>query len=167
MANLESLASVLGLSVAVTRFLLCFVGSIPCSALARWMPAGAVRNVYAAATGMVLSYISFGPEANLFYCFPLVVGYGSMILARQYCGFITFVAAFGFLLTWYVASTRKCSVLFVDRGIVGETVVLQLKLVALNFILNCNASKQRRHCICSYVFSPVCGALGLLEEQLD
>lgn len=102
MASLEDIASVLGVSVPVTRFLLCFVGSIPCSALARFIPAGRVRNLYAAATGIVLSYYSFGPEANLFFILPIVVGYGSMVLARPHCGPITFFVAFGFLLTWYV-----------------------------------------------------------------
>lgn len=102
MASLEGIASVLGVSVPVTRFLLCFLGSIPCSAVARLMPAGRVRNLYAAATGIVLSYYSFGPEANLFFILPIVVGYGSMLLARRHCAAITFSVAFGFLLIWYV-----------------------------------------------------------------
>ena len=104
MAILEEIAAVLGVSVPVTRFLLCFVGSIPCSALARFVPAGRVRNLYAAATGIVLSYYSFGPEANLFFVLPIVVGYGSMVLARPHCGTITFLITFGFLLTWYAWS---------------------------------------------------------------
>ena len=102
MASLEDVATVLGVSVPVARFLLCFVGSIPCSAIARFTPAGRVRNLYAAATGIVLSYYSFGSEANLFFIPPIVVGYGSMVLARPHCGAITFFVAFGFLLTWYV-----------------------------------------------------------------
>jgi lysophospholipid acyltransferase len=101
MASLEGVALALGVSVPVARFLLCFVGSIPCSALARAMPAGRVRNLYAAATGLVLSYYSFGSEANLFFILPIVVGYGSMLLARPHCGAVTFFVAFGFLLTWY------------------------------------------------------------------
>lgn len=100
MAGLEGVASVLGVSVPVAKFLLCFVGSIPVSAVSRFLPAGSVRNLYAAATGMVLSYYSFGSEANLFFILPIVVGYGSMVLARRHCGFVTFVVAFGFLLTW-------------------------------------------------------------------
>ena len=119
MASLESVASLVGVSVAVMRFLLCFVASIPCSAVARWMPAGAVRSLYAAATGIVLSWYSFGPVANLFYFLPVVVGYGSMLLARQHCGAITFVAAFGFLLTWYAFSTGLGVLLLV--GFTGST----------------------------------------------
>lgn len=100
MASLEAVASVLGVSVPVTKFLLCFVASIPCSFVARFVPAGSLRNFYAAATGAMLSYYSFGPAANLFFILPIVVSYGSMKLARQHCGLITFVIAFGFLLTW-------------------------------------------------------------------
>lgn len=137
MADLESIASVVGVSVGVARFLLCFIASIPCCAAARLMPAGAVRNLYAAATGIVLSYYSFGPVANLFYFLPVVVGYGSMLVARQHCGFITFAAAFGFLLTWDLNGgpmlpwyRSEFDSYDLDRSPPGALMVLILKVIS-------------------------------------
>lgn len=100
MAMLEGFASVLGVSVPVARFLVCFVASIPCSFLSRFVPAGGFRNLFAAFTGSILSYYSFGAGANLYFCFPILVSYGSMILYRRNCGLFTFLAAFTFLITW-------------------------------------------------------------------
>lgn len=130
MASLEGVASALGVSVPVARFLLCFVGSIPCSALARAMPAGRVRNLYAAATGLVLSYYSFGSEANLFFILPIVVGYGSMLLARPHCGAVTFFVAFGFLLTCHVLMMSGDA--WKNGGIdtTGALMVLTLKVIS-------------------------------------
>lgn len=131
--DLEVIASVLGVSVPVTRFLLCFVGSIPVSALARFVPAGSARNLYAAVTGMVLSYYSFGWEANLFFILPIVVGYGSMILARWHCGLITFVVAFAFLLTCHVLMMSGDA--WKNGGIdtTGALMVLTLKVISASF----------------------------------
>ncbi|KAG0615285.1 hypothetical protein M758_5G029100 [Ceratodon purpureus] len=109
------------------------------SAVARWMPAGAVRSLYAAATGIVLSWYSFGPVANLFYFLPVVVGYGSMLLARQHCGAITFVAAFGFLLTWDLNGgpvipwyRSEFDSWDLDRSPPGAFMVLILKVISVS-----------------------------------
>jgi hypothetical protein len=100
MAGLEDVAGVLGVSVPVVRFLFCFLASIPCSWLARFTPAGALRNLYAAGSGALLSYYAFGAAANFLFFFPILVSYGSMLVYRRRCGVITFFIAFAFLIAW-------------------------------------------------------------------
>ncbi|KAL1569027.1 lysophospholipid acyltransferase 1-like [Salvia divinorum] len=73
--ELDSMASSIGVSVPVLRFLLCF-----------------------AATGAFLSSLSFGFSANLHYIVPMLLGYASMLLCRNYCGVLTFFLAFAYLI---------------------------------------------------------------------
>lgn len=100
--EMESMASAIGVSIPVFRFLLCFVGTIPVSFLHRFVPCGSGRHFYAAVSGAVLSYLSFGFSSNLHFLVPMLLGYGSMVLCRAYCGIITFFLAFGYLIGWYI-----------------------------------------------------------------
>lgn len=98
------MASAIGVSVPVLRFLLCFVATIPVSFLHRFVPGGPTgRHFYAASTGAILSYLSFGFSSNLHFIVPMLLGYASMVLCRKYCGIITFFLAFGYLIGWYVS----------------------------------------------------------------
>ncbi|KAL0324346.1 UNVERIFIED_CONTAM: Lysophospholipid acyltransferase 1 [Sesamum calycinum] len=100
--EMESMASAIGVSVPVLRFLLCFIATIPVSFFHRFVPGGATaRHLYAAATGAILSYLSFGFSSNLHFLVPMLLGYASMVLYRKYCGIITFFLAFGYLIGWY------------------------------------------------------------------
>ncbi|KAK6137534.1 hypothetical protein DH2020_028719 [Rehmannia glutinosa] len=100
---MESMASAIGVSVAVLRFLLCFVVTIPVSFFHRFVPGGpTARHLYAAATGAILSYMSFGFSSNLHFLVPMLLGYASMALCRKYCGIITFFMAFGYLIGCHV-----------------------------------------------------------------
>lgn len=101
--EMESVASAIGISVPVFRFLLCFAATIPVSFFHRLVPGGPVaRHLYAAMTGAVLSYLSFGLSSNLHFLVPMFLGYASMVLCRKYCGTITFFSAFGYLIGWYL-----------------------------------------------------------------
>lgn len=103
--ELEPMASAIGVSVPVLRFLLCFMATIPVSFLHRFVPGGSTgRHLYAAVTGAVLSYLSFGFSSNLHFLVPMLLGYASMVIYRPYCGIITFFLAFGYLIGWYILS---------------------------------------------------------------
>ncbi|KAL1559800.1 Lysophosphatidylcholine acyltransferase 2 [Salvia divinorum] len=101
--EMDAMASAIGVSVPVLRFLLCFVVTIPISFLHRFVPGGpTVLHFYAAATGAILSYLSFGFSSNLHFVVPMLLGYVSMALCRNYCGIITFFLAFGYLIGCHV-----------------------------------------------------------------
>ncbi len=98
--TMEAVAELLGIGVPMLRFLVCFLASIPCSWLWRYVPSAAARHLYAAATGALLSYFSFGAASNVYFGILMLVSYASMLFSRRHCGIITFVIAFAFLITW-------------------------------------------------------------------
>lgn len=101
--DLGPMASMIGVSIPVFRFLLCFVATIPVSFIWRLIPGGPFgKNTYAALTGVILSYLSFGFSSNLHFLVLMAVGYVSMVLYRQRCGLVTFFLAMGYLIGWYV-----------------------------------------------------------------
>lgn len=100
MMTMDEFAQVLGISVGVLRYLLCFLASIPCSWLWRYMPNATTRHLYAAVTGALLSYFSFGAVSNVYFGMLMLVSYVSMLVSRRHCGSITFVLAFALLVTW-------------------------------------------------------------------
>jgi lysophospholipid acyltransferase len=100
MMMLEAVAEMLGVGVPVLRFLVCFLASIPCSWLWRYVPSPTARHFYAAVTGALLSYFSFGAASNVYFAALMLVSYTSMLVSRRYCGIITFVISFAFLITW-------------------------------------------------------------------
>ncbi|KAI0499465.1 hypothetical protein KFK09_020368 [Dendrobium nobile] len=97
--EMESMATAIGVSVPVLRFLLCFVATIPVSFAWRFMPGPAAKHLYAAASGAFLSYLSFGATSNLLFIFPMTFGYTSMLLLRRYAGIFTFFAGFAYLIS--------------------------------------------------------------------
>lgn len=100
--DMESTASSIGVSVPVLRFLICFVATIPVGYLHRFVPGGPTgKHVYAALTGAMLSYLSFGFSSNLHFLVAMLVGYGSMVVYRKRCGLVTFLLAMGYLIGWY------------------------------------------------------------------
>ena len=106
---MADVASVIGVSPAVFQFLVAFIGSIPCSLLWRFIPSPSLRHCYAALSGCYLSYLAFSPLSVIHFIPPMLLGYGSMAYARQYCGLFTFVAAFSFLIAWYVSLSLPLS----------------------------------------------------------
>ncbi|KAG5588875.1 hypothetical protein H5410_039389 [Solanum commersonii] len=100
--EMESMATAIGVSVPVLRFLLCFVATIPVSFFHRFVPSSTGRHLYAAVMGGVLSYLSFGFSSNLHFFVPMLLGYASMVIYRPYCGIITFFIAFGYLIGCHV-----------------------------------------------------------------
>lgn len=99
---MDSMAAAIGLSVPVLRFLLCFVATIPISLFWRFVPGRLAKHLYAAGTGALLSYLSFGFSSNLHFLVPMFLGYASMVLFRRRCGILTFFIGFGYLIGWYV-----------------------------------------------------------------
>ncbi|KAK6137543.1 hypothetical protein DH2020_028709 [Rehmannia glutinosa] len=128
---MESMASAIGVSVAVLRFLLCFVVTIPVSFFHRFVPGGpTARHLYAAATGAILSYMSFGFSSNLHFLVPMLLGYASMVLCRKYCGIITFFMAFGYLIGCHVYYMSGDA--WKEGGIdaTGALMVITLKIIS-------------------------------------
>jgi lysophospholipid acyltransferase len=99
--EMEAMASAIGVSVPVLRFLLCFVATIPVSFTHRFVPSLFGKHLYAALSGAFLSYLSFGFSSNLHFLVPMLLGYLSMVLFRPYCGILTFLLGFGYLIGWY------------------------------------------------------------------
>ncbi|KAL1547586.1 Lysophosphatidylcholine acyltransferase 1 [Salvia divinorum] len=129
--EMDSLASAIGVSVPVLRFLLCFVVTIPVSFLHRFVPGGPTgRHFYAAATGAALSYLSFGFSSNLHFVVPMLLGYASMALCRKYCGIITFFLAFGYLIGCHVYYMSGDA--WKEGGIdaTGALMVITLKIIS-------------------------------------
>ncbi|XP_019156020.1 PREDICTED: lysophospholipid acyltransferase 1-like [Ipomoea nil] len=129
--ELEPMASAIGVSVPVLRFLLCFVATIPVSCLHRFVPGGSSgRHLYAALTGALLSYLSFGFSSNLHFLVPMLLGYASMLLYRPYCGIITFFLAFGYLIGCHVYYMSGDA--WKEGGIdsTGALMVITLKIIS-------------------------------------
>ncbi|KAL0312656.1 UNVERIFIED_CONTAM: Lysophospholipid acyltransferase 1 [Sesamum radiatum] len=134
--EMESMASAIGVSVPVLRFLLCFIATIPVSFFHRFVPGGpTARHLYAAATGAILSYLSFGFSSNLHFLVPMLLGYASMVLYRKYCGIITFFLAFGYLIGCHVYYMSGDA--WKEGGIdaTGALMVITLKIIscAINY----------------------------------
>lgn len=127
---MEGIAAFLGVSMPVFRFLLSFLGTIPCSWLCRFVPGTSLRHLFAALSGLLLSHYAFGWQANLHFLVPMLIGYGSMILFRRCCGFITFAAAFAFLISCHVYYMSGDA--WKEGGIdcTGALMVLTLKVIA-------------------------------------
>ncbi|KAG6428692.1 hypothetical protein SASPL_112946 [Salvia splendens] len=129
--EMDSMASAIGVSVPVLRFLLCFVATIPVSFLHRFFPGGPTgRHFYAATTGAVLSYLSFGFSSNLHFVVPMLLGYVSMALSRKHCGIITFFLAFGYLIGCHVYYMSGDA--WKEGGIdaTGALMVITLKIIS-------------------------------------
>nr|AHE80989.1 acyl-CoA:lysophosphatidylcholine acyltransferase [Carthamus tinctorius] len=134
--EMESMASAIGVSVPVLRFLLCFVATIPVSFFHRLVPGGpAARHLYAAFTGALLSYISFGFSSNLHFFVPMLISYASMVLYRKRCGIISFLSAMGYLIGCHVYYMSGDA--WKEGGIdaTGSLMVITLKVIscAINY----------------------------------
>ncbi|KAL7111619.1 hypothetical protein ACP275_05G100700 [Erythranthe tilingii] len=129
--EMDSMASAIGVSVPVLRFLLCFAATIPVSFIHRLVPGGpATRHLYAAATGAYLSYLSFGFSSNLHFVVPMLLGYASMVLCRKYCGIVTFFLGFGYLIGCHVYYMSGDA--WKEGGIdaTGALMVITLKIIS-------------------------------------
>nr|AHE80985.1 acyl-CoA:lysophosphatidylcholine acyltransferase [Bernardia pulchella] len=133
--HMESMASSIGVSIPVLRFLLCFVATIPVSFVHRVIPGRLGKHVYAALSGAVLSYLSFGFSSNLHFLVPMLLGYGSMVLFRSHCGIMTFALGFGYLIGCHVHYMSGDA--WKEGGIdaTGALMVLTLKVIscAMNY----------------------------------
>lgn len=133
--GMESIADALGVSVAVARFLLCFIATIPVSWTWRWVPGGPMgRHVYSAATGALLSYLSFGTSSNFHFVVPMTAGYASMKLCRRHCGKITYIAAFAYLIGCHVYYMSGDA--WKQGGIDGTGALMVLTLKVISCAIN-------------------------------
>lgn len=132
---MEAMASAIGVSIPVLRFLLCFVATIPVSFMHRLTPGRLGKHLYAAGSGVILSYLSFGFSSNLHFLVPMLLGYASMVLFRAYCGTLTFVLGFGYLIGCHVYYMSGDA--WKEGGIdaTGALMVLTLKVIscAINY----------------------------------
>lgn len=133
---MDSMASAIGVSVPVLRFLLCFAVTIPVGFVRRFVPGGpSLKHIYAASSGAILSYLSFGFSSNLHFLVPMLISYVSMLLFRSRCGLITFVSALGYLIGCHVYYMSGDA--WKEGGIdaTGALMVLTLKVIscAMNY----------------------------------
>nr|AHE80984.1 acyl-CoA:lysophosphatidylcholine acyltransferase [Bernardia pulchella] len=133
--EMDSMASAIGVSVPVLRFLLCFVATIPVSCMHRVVPGRLGKHAYAALSGVLLSYLSFGFSSNLHFLVPMLLGYASMVLFRSHCGILAFILGFGYLIgchAYYMSGDA-----WKEGGIdaTGALMVLTLKVIscAINY----------------------------------
>lgn len=142
--DINSIASLIGVSVPVCRFLLCFVATIPVSFLWRVVPGRHGKHVYAAASGVVLSYLSFGFTSNLHFLVPMLLGYLSMIFFRAKCGIITFFLGFGYLIGCHVYYMSGDA--WKEGGIdaTGALMVLTLKVISCAINYNDGLLKEEK-----------------------
>lgn len=133
--EMESMASAIGVSIPVLRFLLCFFATIPVSLFWRLVPGVLPKHIYAAVSGAILSYLSFGFSSNLHFLVPMTLGYASMVLVRRHCGVITFFTGFGYLIGCHVYYMSGDA--WKEGGIdaTGALMVLVLKVIssAINY----------------------------------
>ncbi|KAL1354948.1 hypothetical protein HN51_006987 [Arachis hypogaea] len=140
--QMDSMAAAIGVSVPVLRFLLCFVATIPLSFLSRFVPYGFSKNLYSAAVGVILSYLSFGLSSNLHFLVPMSLGYVSMLLYRPRCGILTFFLGFGYLIGCHVYYMSGDA--WKEGGIdaTGALMVLTLKVISCAFNYNDGLLKE-------------------------
>ncbi|XP_077234671.1 lysophospholipid acyltransferase 1-like [Tasmannia lanceolata] len=139
---MDSLASSIGVSVPVLRFLLCFVATIPVSFLWRFVPGTLTKHLYSAISGAILSYLSFGFSSNLHFLVPMAIGYLSMLLYRRRSGFITFFGGFGYLIGCHVYYMSGDA--WKEGGIdaTGALMVLTLKVISCSINYNDGLLKE-------------------------
>ncbi|XP_010255524.1 PREDICTED: lysophospholipid acyltransferase 1-like [Nelumbo nucifera] len=133
--DMESMASSISVSVPVLRFLLCFVATIPVSFLWRLVPGTIPKHLYSAASGAVLSYLSFGLSSNLHFLVSMLMGYTSMLVYRRRCGIISFFTGFGYLIGCHIYYMSGDA--WKEGGIdaTGALMVVSLKVIscAINY----------------------------------
>ncbi|KAK4758553.1 hypothetical protein SAY87_019854 [Trapa incisa] len=140
--DMESMAAKIGVSVSVFRFLLCFIATIPVSFLWRLVPGRLPKHVYSAASGAILSYLSFGFSSNLHFLVPMMLGYLSMLLFRTLSGILTFFLGFGYLIGCHVYYMSGDA--WKEGGIdaTGALMVLTLKVISCSINYNDGLIKE-------------------------
>ncbi|KAJ9173535.1 hypothetical protein P3X46_016658 [Hevea brasiliensis] len=140
--DMESMSAAIGVSVPVLRFLLCFVATIPVSFIHRLVPGKLGKHMYAAFSGAFLSYLSFGFSSNLHFLVPMLLGYASMLLFRPYCGILTFILGFGYLIGCHVYYMSGDA--WKEGGIdaTGALMVLTLKVISCSINYNDGLLKE-------------------------
>ncbi|KAJ8766178.1 hypothetical protein K2173_021695 [Erythroxylum novogranatense] len=133
--DMDSMAAAIGVSVPVLRFLLCFVATIPVGFFHRVVPSRLGKHIYAAGSGAILSFLSFGFSSNLHFLVPMLLSYSSMVLFRPYCGVLTFILGFVYLIGCHVYYMSGDA--WKEGGIdaTGALMVLTLKVIscAINY----------------------------------
>lgn len=134
--EMEAMASSIGVSIPVLRFLLCFVATIPVSYMWRFVPGTLPKHMYSALSGVILSYLSFGFSSNLHFLVPMTLGYASMVLFRKHCGVLTFFLGFGYLIGCHVYYMSGDA--WKEGGIdaTGALMVLTLKVISCAYNYN-------------------------------
>ncbi|XP_009113025.1 lysophospholipid acyltransferase 2 [Brassica rapa] len=140
--DMSSMAASIGVSVAVLRFLLCFVATIPVSFAWRFVPSRLGKHIYSAASGALLSYLSFGFSSNLHFLVPMTIGYASMAIYRPMSGFITFFLGFAYLIGCHVFYMSGDA--WKEGGIdsTGALMVLTLKVISCSINYNDGMLKE-------------------------
>eukprot|EP00897_Mesotaenium_endlicherianum_P006109 jgi/Mesen1/5526/ME000279S04741 len=135
MGRLEDVCLALGISIAVGRFLVCFLLSIPAGFIHRFIGPVTLRHAWATISGLILSYYAFGATANYLLAIPVLMAYGSMLADRKHCGLLTTVSTFIYLIAchvWYMSGDA-----WKGGGIdfTGSLMILTLKVTscAMNY----------------------------------
>ena len=100
--DMNSVAALFVATVVIFVFLLCLVATIHVSFIWGIVSSRLGKHIYSAASGALLSYLSFGFSSNLHFLVPMTIGYASMAIYRPMCGFITFFLGFAYLIGCHV-----------------------------------------------------------------
>lgn len=110
------MASSLGFTVAMLRFTIAFLLSVPIALVFKHVPDtrnNVLRHVYAIVTGFCLLYYPFG-AGILHLLVSSSVVYALMLLTPRNCGTLSWVFAMGYLIANHVKQARigphKCTV---------------------------------------------------------
>ncbi|CAI5465325.1 unnamed protein product [Closterium sp. Yama58-4] len=133
MAGFEDFCVSLGLSVGIGKFLVCYLISIPCCFIQRFLPAGTVRHIWATLSGLVLTYTAFGYESLGHCVVACVVAYGSMLVYRKKCGVITFFTTFIYLIGCHVYYMSGDSWRQGNIDFTGAMMILVLKVTSVAY----------------------------------
>ncbi|XP_024995507.1 lysophospholipid acyltransferase 1-like [Cynara cardunculus var. scolymus] len=141
--KMKEMAYLIGVSVPVFQFLLCFVATIPVSFFHRFVPGGSTgKHLYAAFTGAVLSYLSFGLSSNMHFLVPMIISYGFMVFYRKRCGLITFLLAMGYLIGCHVYYMSGDAWKEGDIDATGALMVITLKVISCTINYNDGLLKE-------------------------
>ncbi|GJP51711.1 hypothetical protein CLOM_g10860 [Closterium sp. NIES-68] len=87
---------------SVAAYLVGALSSVPVAYLHRFIRSPALRHVYAAVSGVLLSLISFTPDVLLHFVLAAAFTLVAMRTQRSICGLVTFIGTFAHLIACHV-----------------------------------------------------------------
>eukprot|EP00850_Spirogloea_muscicola_P016580 SM000135S27024 [mRNA] locus=s135:274725:278243:- [translate_table: standard] len=127
----DGAGAALGLSPAVSRFLMALLLSLPAQGAHRLVPSATGKHVYAAATGGGLCWLAYGGGSAAWHLLaPAAFAYAAMVVDRRRCGGVAFAGSFAFLAYCHVKMLSGQAWRQGGMDFTGSLMVLTLKVVS-------------------------------------